>query len=106
MATALLDGVQVVDLAGEPAALAGRILADLGARVALVEPPGGHPLRAQPERFTAWAAGKTSVVGGRRPTTRPSTRSSPARTSCSTPPASPARSSSTRAARRTRCGSA
>jgi len=62
VATALLEGVQVVDLAGEPAALAGRILADLGARVVLVEPPGGHPLRAQPERFTAWAAGKTSVT--------------------------------------------
>ncbi len=62
MATALLDGVRVVDLAGEPAAMTGRILADLGADVALVEPPGGHPLRAQPERFRAWAAGKRSVA--------------------------------------------
>ena len=62
MATALLDGVQVVDLAGEPAALTGRLLADLGAQVVLVEPPGGHRLRAQPERFAAWAAAKTSVT--------------------------------------------
>jgi crotonobetainyl-CoA:carnitine CoA-transferase CaiB-like acyl-CoA transferase len=42
--------------------MAGRILADLGAEVVLVEPPGGHPLRAQPHRFLAWAAGKASVV--------------------------------------------
>ncbi|HEV2310719.1 MAG TPA: CoA transferase, partial [Acidimicrobiia bacterium] len=62
MATALLDGVRVVDLAGEPAAMTGRILADLGADVVLVEPPDGHPLRALPDRFTAWAAGKRSAV--------------------------------------------
>ena len=62
MATALLDGVRVVDLAGEPAAMTGRILADLGADVVLVEPPGGHPLRALPDRFTAWAAGKRSAA--------------------------------------------
>src|SRR6516165_1245939 len=62
VATALLDGVRVVDLAGEPAARAGRILADLGADVVLVEPLGGHPLRAQPNRFLAWAAGKRSVT--------------------------------------------
>ncbi len=58
----LLDGVRVVDLAGEPAAMSGRILADLGAEVILVEPPTGHPLRALPDRFAAWAAGKQSVV--------------------------------------------
>jgi crotonobetainyl-CoA:carnitine CoA-transferase CaiB-like acyl-CoA transferase len=52
----------VVDLAGEPAAMTGRLLADLGADVVLVEPPGGSPLRALPNRFRAWAAGKTSVV--------------------------------------------
>jgi crotonobetainyl-CoA:carnitine CoA-transferase CaiB-like acyl-CoA transferase len=62
MTEPLLAGVRVVDLAGEPAAMAGRILADLGAEVVLVEPPGGHPLRAQPHRFLAWAAGKASVV--------------------------------------------
>ncbi len=62
MVTALLDGVQVVDLAGEPAALAGRLLADLGATVVLVEPPGGHSLRRQPSRFAAWAAGKASLA--------------------------------------------
>ncbi|HEY5164521.1 MAG TPA: CoA transferase, partial [Acidimicrobiia bacterium] len=62
MATALLDDIRVVDLAGEPAALTGRILADLGAEVVLVEPPGGHPLRSDPDRFAAWSAGKTSLA--------------------------------------------
>jgi crotonobetainyl-CoA:carnitine CoA-transferase CaiB-like acyl-CoA transferase len=57
----LLDGLRVIDLAGEPAAITGRVLADLGADVVLVEPPGGSPLRSQPNRFRAWAAGKTSI---------------------------------------------
>src|SRR6188508_989113 len=62
MTTRLLEGVRVVDLAGEPAAMTGRLLADLGADVVLVEPPDGSPLREQEHRFRAWAAGKTSVV--------------------------------------------
>ncbi|HMF04634.1 MAG TPA: CoA transferase, partial [Acidimicrobiia bacterium] len=62
MTEALLAGTRVLDLAGEPAAMAGRILADLGADVVLVEPPGGHPLRALPHRFLAWGAGKSSIV--------------------------------------------
>jgi crotonobetainyl-CoA:carnitine CoA-transferase CaiB-like acyl-CoA transferase len=57
----LLDGVRVLDLAGEPGAMAGRVLGDLGADVVVVEPPGGHPLRAQPTHWLAWAAGKTAV---------------------------------------------
>ncbi len=44
MSTALA-GVRVLDLADRCAALAGRILADLGAEVILIEPPSGHPLR-------------------------------------------------------------
>jgi crotonobetainyl-CoA:carnitine CoA-transferase CaiB-like acyl-CoA transferase len=63
---ALLAGVRVLDLAGEPAAMTGRILADLGAVVVKAEPPGGDPLRAVaplgPDgtslRFAAWSAGK------------------------------------------------
>jgi crotonobetainyl-CoA:carnitine CoA-transferase CaiB-like acyl-CoA transferase len=62
MTEALLAGTRVLDLAGEPAAMAGRILADLGAEVILVEPRAGHPLRALPRRFLAWGAGKASVV--------------------------------------------
>jgi crotonobetainyl-CoA:carnitine CoA-transferase CaiB-like acyl-CoA transferase len=69
-AARMLEGLSVVDCAGEAAAMAGRILADLGARVVKVEPPGGHPLRrAEPLgpdgtslRFAAWAAGCESVV--------------------------------------------
>src|SRR4030088_731704 len=62
MTEALLAGTRVVDLAGEPAAMGGRIPADLGAEVILVEPPGGHPLRALPQRFLACGAGKASVA--------------------------------------------
>src|SRR6266508_3100556 len=62
MTEALLAGTRVIDLAGEPAAMAGRILADLGAEVVLVEPPDGHPLRALAHWFLAWSAGKASVV--------------------------------------------
>lgn len=53
----LAAGLRVVDLAGEPAAMAGRMLADLGADVAVVEGPDGHPLRTQPHRFAAWTHG-------------------------------------------------
>jgi crotonobetainyl-CoA:carnitine CoA-transferase CaiB-like acyl-CoA transferase len=62
MTEALLAGTRVVDLAGEPAAMASRVLADLGADVILVEPPTGHPMRALPHRFLAWGAGKASFV--------------------------------------------
>jgi crotonobetainyl-CoA:carnitine CoA-transferase CaiB-like acyl-CoA transferase len=62
MTEALLAGTRVVDLAGEPAAMTGRILADLGADVVMVEAPEGHPLRALPHRFLAWGAGKQSLV--------------------------------------------
>jgi crotonobetainyl-CoA:carnitine CoA-transferase CaiB-like acyl-CoA transferase len=40
-----LGGVRVVELASEHGALAGKILADLGAEVVVVEPPGGHASR-------------------------------------------------------------
>ncbi|MHB1584117.1 MAG: CaiB/BaiF CoA transferase family protein [Acidimicrobiales bacterium] len=40
-----LDGVAVVELASEEGAFAGKLLAELGADVVLVEPPGGHPCR-------------------------------------------------------------
>lgn len=40
-----LQGVRVLELADRSAALAGRVLADLGAEVILVEPPGGGSLR-------------------------------------------------------------
>jgi crotonobetainyl-CoA:carnitine CoA-transferase CaiB-like acyl-CoA transferase len=69
MASKLLEGVRVVDLAGEPAAMTGRILADLGADVVHVEPPGGDPLRRTPPLagdrslvFEAWNAGERGLV--------------------------------------------
>lgn len=40
-----LDGLRVLDLTDESGHLAGRILADLGAEVLKIEPPGGDPLR-------------------------------------------------------------
>jgi crotonobetainyl-CoA:carnitine CoA-transferase CaiB-like acyl-CoA transferase len=49
----LLHGVRVVDLAGEPAALAGRILADLGAEVVRIGPPLPRLLAEE-----AWSVGK------------------------------------------------
>jgi benzylsuccinate CoA-transferase BbsE subunit len=58
-----LEGVRVVELAHEYVAFAGRLLADLGADVVLVEPPGGHPARhfgpfvddePHPERSLWW----------------------------------------------------
>ena len=43
-----LAGLRVVELAAEPIAFAGKLLADMGADVILVEPPGGDPCRAYP----------------------------------------------------------
>jgi crotonobetainyl-CoA:carnitine CoA-transferase CaiB-like acyl-CoA transferase len=70
-----LAGVRVIDLATERAELTGRILADLGAEVIKVEPPGGARARFlppfasghedDPDGSLYWAAvalGKRSVV--------------------------------------------
>ena len=43
----LLEGVRVLDLAGELALFAGRMFAELGADVVRVEPPGGDATRAR-----------------------------------------------------------
>jgi crotonobetainyl-CoA:carnitine CoA-transferase CaiB-like acyl-CoA transferase len=43
-----LAGFRVVELANERIAFAGKLLADMGADVVLVEPPGGDPARAYP----------------------------------------------------------
>ncbi len=66
-----LDGVVVLDLADRSAALAGRILADLGAEVILVEPPSGNSIRrtgplfgdsAESAAHHYFSANKRSVV--------------------------------------------
>ncbi|MBI3968358.1 MAG: CoA transferase [Chloroflexi bacterium] len=71
---AVLAGLRVLDLCEEQGALTTRLLADLGADVLKVEPPGGSPTRAfapflddepHPDRslhFWAFEAGKRSVV--------------------------------------------
>ena len=41
-----LDGLRVIELTSERCALAGKLLADMGADVIVVEPPGGSPMRA------------------------------------------------------------
>src|SRR5688500_167498 len=44
-----LDGIFVVDVtSGVAGAYAGKLLADLGARVVVVEPGDGNPLRSRP----------------------------------------------------------
>lgn len=69
-----LAGLRVVELASEYAAFCGKLLADYGAEVVLVEPPGGAPQRnygpfvddvAHPERSLWWwhyQANKFGVV--------------------------------------------
>ena len=41
-----LDGLRIIELTSERCALAGKLLADMGADVIVVEPPGGSPMRA------------------------------------------------------------
>ena len=42
-----LSGLRVLDLAGPGFEYCGRLLADLGAEVIRIEPPGGRPSRAE-----------------------------------------------------------
>ena len=93
----LLGGIRVLDLCGEPAASAGRILADLGAEVLRVLPIGDdgvQPVRTlgghDSWRALAWTAGHGLRLRRRPP--GPSTWPGP--TSCSTPPAGRAPTSS------------
>ena len=47
-AVGALHGIRVVELARAPIAWAGKLMADMGADVILVEPPGGDPCRDYP----------------------------------------------------------
>ncbi len=59
----LLDGMRVLDLSvWRPMPHATQILADLGAEVLKIEPPGGDPMRSYPELFASVARGKRSAV--------------------------------------------
>jgi benzylsuccinate CoA-transferase BbsE subunit len=68
----VLDGLRVLDLADASGYLCGRTLADLGADVVKVEPPGGEPGRWEPpfaddlpgiDRSLAWLAGNSNKRG-------------------------------------------
>jgi len=62
MASQILDGIRVLDLAqGMAAPAAAMMLAEAGADVIKVEPPGGDPTRAKPG-FAVWNRSKRSVV--------------------------------------------
>src|SRR4051812_45605172 len=62
MTTSALEGLLVLDLASQVAgAFAGKLLADLGAQVVMVEPAGGTALR-QHLLFDPLSGGKQSVV--------------------------------------------
>jgi len=70
MSSGALEGIRVLDLSDHRAEMAGRVLADLGAEVICIEPPGGSKSRTRGP-FTAdgrslwWetlALGKKSVI--------------------------------------------
>jgi crotonobetainyl-CoA:carnitine CoA-transferase CaiB-like acyl-CoA transferase len=59
----LLHGVRILDLSiWRPGPYATQLLADLGADVLKVEPPGGDPMRMFPDLFATLNANKRSVV--------------------------------------------
>lgn len=67
-----LSGLRVLDLTGRMGGYCGLLLANLGAEVILIEPPGGDPMRlqgpfknggAQPEESLSFAAYHTNKFG-------------------------------------------
>jgi crotonobetainyl-CoA:carnitine CoA-transferase CaiB-like acyl-CoA transferase len=59
----LLHGLRVLDLSvWRPGPYATQLLAEIGADVLKVEPPGGDPMRGYPELFVSLNANKRSVV--------------------------------------------
>src|SRR5512139_2362451 len=61
----MLSDYRVLDLCDERGALCGQLLADLGAQVVRVEPPGGSPMRATGPNALVWqvyARNCTSLV--------------------------------------------
>ncbi len=61
MAPTALDGVRVLDLTSELGHYAGKLLADLGADVIKVEPPGGDPARGLPPFHAGHPGRETSL---------------------------------------------
>ena len=69
---AVLEGIRVVEITSELGAFAGKLLADMGADVVVVEPPGGSPTRhygpfadgePDPEKSLYWWHYNTSKRG-------------------------------------------
>jgi crotonobetainyl-CoA:carnitine CoA-transferase CaiB-like acyl-CoA transferase len=59
----LLEGLRVLDLSlWQPGHVATQLLADLGADVLKIEPPGGDRMRPQPDRFVNFNGRKRSLV--------------------------------------------
>ncbi|MBW2500097.1 MAG: CoA transferase [Deltaproteobacteria bacterium] len=58
-----LTGIRVIELASERCAFAGKLLADMGADVILVEPPGGDTSRSYP-LFSRTSQGPTAASTG------------------------------------------
>jgi crotonobetainyl-CoA:carnitine CoA-transferase CaiB-like acyl-CoA transferase len=57
-----LAGLRALDLTGECGFLCGKLLADLGVEVVMVEPPGGAALREEPHYWASYARNKHSFV--------------------------------------------
>jgi len=63
MGVDLLAGIKVLDFGiWRPVPYATSLLAELGAAVLKVEPPGGDPMRSFPDLFAMLNAGKRSIV--------------------------------------------
>src|SRR5438093_11930092 len=61
--TGLLAGLRVLDLSiWRPGPYATQLLAEIGADVLKVQPPGGDPMRAYPDLFASLNANKRSLV--------------------------------------------
>ena len=61
MASTALDGVRILDLTSEMGHYCGKLLADLGADVIKVEPPGGEPSRARAPFWNGEPGRETSL---------------------------------------------
>lgn len=63
MTAALLEGLRVLDLGiWRPVPYATQLLAEMGADVLKIEPPGGDPMRIFPQLFDVLNAGKRSIM--------------------------------------------